>query len=193
MMVRSLKLGTLCLYRTWSNDLMLQDWVSFGHFSHAAYGDCFSVFVSEAGGELTCTNYTWLIWHGSVCSPLFLASHGIVSSPKIQSLCALLAKSRKELVAEWYERARLRSEELCVGFKPGAAVNLGRAFHCRFWEQEPALFTGVQWQLASKRSLCFTQSLCRMETLASSLFSLPTASGSRPAQRFLPLHKIPFR
>lgn len=74
---------------------MLQDWVSFGHFSYAVYGDCFSVFVSEAGGELTCTNLAHMPWVSMFTPVLSFSWH----SEKSQgwSLCA---RSRKELVAE---------------------------------------------------------------------------------------------
>lgn len=64
-----LKLELLCLYSTWNNDLMIQDWLSFGHLIHADYGDSLNYFVSWAGDRLISTGYTWFIWHGYCVHP----------------------------------------------------------------------------------------------------------------------------
>ena len=188
----SLKLGPLCLYSTWNNDLMIQDWVSFEHLIHAGYGDYLSVFVSWSQRQI---NIHWLhlarmAWV-NVFTPVLSFSQ---YSEQLQHQCRLVRCWPVPEMNWWLndERPRLRVSNLELPLSlvgPFTDDFEKSSLHC-------VLGTEVPWQLAPERSLCFPLPLYAEWKVSHQLYFHSPQAGdlSLPkfAQRLFPLHKVPF-
>lgn len=198
----SLKLGPLCLYSTWNNDLMTS-WSRtgspLGTWFMLVMGTVSMSLCLEPGDKLISTGYTWLTRHGSMCSPLFLASHSTVSNPSTDATWCVVGQfcwwiggwmiweTKAEIFKVCLVGLNLELPLSLVGPFTGGSEN--SSLHC-------VLGTEVPWQLGPERSLCFPPPLYAERKVSHQLYFHSPQAGdpSLPkfAPRLFPLHKVPF-